>query len=63
MAKNSEKLLKEYGRLLAQHKKLQEEIKNTHIEIEWLEKEKRVFAKSPFWKLGYFLKNFKLPKK
>lgn len=57
------KLIKKYFRLKERQKKLKKIIKGTHVEIEWLDREKNAFKKSLLWRIGYIIKNLKSPEK
>lgn len=60
---NELQLRKTIERLSEEGKKLKKIIKDTHVEIEWLDIEMKAFTKTFIWKLGYIIKNLKFPKK
>lgn len=53
-------LAKRLVKLKKEQKKLKKVIKDTHVEIEWLNIEMKAFTKTNFWKLAYIIKNLKL---
>lgn len=57
------KLLQKYNYLNREQKKLKKMVKDTHVEIEWLDREKNAFKKSLLWRIGYIIKNLKSPEK
>lgn len=61
--KKLEKLKKRYQELLDEQNKLKQMIKDTHIDIEWLDKEKNVFQLSRLWEVGSSLKKILSQKK
>ena len=56
-------LAKRLVKLKKEQKKLKKIIKDTHVEIEWLNIEMKAFTETNLWKLAYIIKNLKLPNK
>lgn len=57
------KLHKKIDVLKKQQQGLKKTIKDTHVEIEWLDREMNTFKTSQLWKFGNSLKNRLLLKK